>query len=234
MPVPPIGRTRPELDRWAARVMRQGRIPGLALGLVRGGRTVLARGYGFRDRAHRAPATPDTIFGIASMTKSFTALSILRLQEDRKLRVTDPVVRHLPEFRTAEPRRTSRITLEHFLTHSSGLPPLPSIYYTSGRSIARDPPYDPRVARRVGIDPDHPPIDTYEGLMEFLGTTRYRLLGPPGPGSAIRTRVSGSSAPSSSVPGVGPTSGSSRRRSSARPGWTTRRSTRGSCSGSPR
>ncbi len=160
--------------------MRRARIPGLALGLVRAGRPVLARGYGYRDRAGRAPATPDTIFGIASMTKSFTALSVLRLQEEGRLKVEDPVVRHLPEFRTPEPRWTSRITLEHFLTHSSGLPPLPSLYYTSGRSIARDPPYDPRTARRVGIDPDHPPIDTYEGLMEYLGTTTYRLLGPPG------------------------------------------------------
>ena len=180
MPARPGSGTIPELDRWVARVMRQGRIPGVALGLNRKGRTVLARGYGYRDRELRAPATPDTIFGIASMTKSFTALSILRLQEDGRLRVRDPVIRHLPEFRTPEPRRTPRITLEHFLTHSSGLPPLPSIYYTSGRSVARDPPYDPRVARRVGIDPDHPPIDTYEELMEFLGTTRYRLLGPPG------------------------------------------------------
>ena len=180
MPARPVPGTIPALDLWTHRVMREGRIPGLALGLVRGGRTVFARGYGFRDRQHRAPTTPDTVFGIASMTKSFTALSILRLQEERKLRVTDPVVRHLSEFRTPEPRRTARITLEHFLTHSSGLPPLPSIYYTSGRSIARDPPYDPRVARRVGIDPDHPPIDTYEDLMAFLGTARYRLLGPPG------------------------------------------------------
>ena len=170
----------PTLDRFTERVMRKGRIPGIALGLLRNGRTVLARGYGYRDREHGAPATPDTVFGIASMTKSFTALSVLRLQEEGRLKVRDPVVRHLPEFRTPEPRRTARITLEHFLTHSSGLPPLPSIYYVSARSVARDPPYDPRVARRVGIDPDHPPIDTYEGLMEYLGTARYRLLGPPG------------------------------------------------------
>lgn len=169
-----------ELDRFAERVMRQGRIPGLALGLIGGGRPVRRQGYGFRDREHRLPATPDTVFGIASMTKSFTALSVLRLQEEGRLTVRDPVVRHLPEFRTPEPRRTARITLEHLLTHSSGLPPLPSIYYTSGRSVARDPPYDPRVARRVGIDPAHPPIDTYEGLMGYLATARYRLLGPPG------------------------------------------------------
>lgn len=114
------------------------------------------------------------------MTKSFTALAVLRLEEDRALRLTDPVVRHLPEFRTPDARRTRRIALHHLLTHSSGLPPLPSIYYTSGRSVARDPPYDPRVARRVGIDPDHPPIDTYEGLLDYLANERYRLLGPPG------------------------------------------------------
>ncbi len=120
------------------------------------------------------------MYGIASMTKSFTALAILRLAEDGALRVQDPVVRHLPEFRTPDPRSTARIRLHHFLSHSSGLPPLPSIYYTSGRSIARDPPYDPRVARRVGIDPDHPPLDTYEELMDYFARARYRLLGPPG------------------------------------------------------
>ena len=54
------------------------------------------------------------------------------------------------------------------------------IYYTSARSLARDPPYDPKVARRVGIDPGHPPIDTSEEMMEYLRKTRYRMLGPPG------------------------------------------------------
>ncbi len=160
--------------------MRRSRIPGLSLGLVRRGRRLLARGYGYRDRARGLPATERTVYGIASMTKSFTALAILRLAEDRALRLTDPVRRHLPEFRTRDPRGTRRILLHHLLSHSSGLPPLPSIYYTSARSLARDPVYDPRVARRVGVDPDHPPIDTYEGVLEYLATERYRLLGPPG------------------------------------------------------
>ncbi len=169
-----------DLDRFVNGVVRRRRIPGLALGFLRDRRVVLARGYGERDVSGGRPATPDTVFGIASMTKSFTALAVLRLQELHRLRVSDPVVRHLPQFRTPDPRWTRRITLHHFLTHSSGLPPLPSIYYTSGRSLERDPPYDPKVARRVGIDPDHPPIDTYEQLLDYLGTTRYRLLGPPG------------------------------------------------------
>jgi CubicO group peptidase (beta-lactamase class C family) len=120
------------------------------------------------------------MYGIASVTKSFTALAILRLAEHGLLKVSDPVRRHLPDFRVrgADARRPIRIL--HFLTHTSGLPPLPSVYYASMRSIRSDPPYDPRVARRVGIDPDHAPIDTYEQLLRFLSEERYTLLGPPG------------------------------------------------------
>ncbi len=169
-----------EIDRFATRLMRRARIPGLSLGVSKRGRTVLAKGYGFRDRERGLPASPATVYGIASITKSFTALAILRLQEQGRLRVTDPVLRHLPEFRTPSPRWTPKIQLHHFLSHTSGLPPLPSVYYASARSLARDPPYDPKVARRVGVDPDHLPLDTYEQVLEFLATERYRMLGPPG------------------------------------------------------
>jgi CubicO group peptidase (beta-lactamase class C family) len=168
------------LDRFVQRAVQRNRIPGLAFLLARNGRRLIAKGYGYRDVAQQLPVTPRTVFGIASVTKSFTALGILRLQEEGRLRVTDPVVRHLPEFGTPSPRWTRRIQLHHLLSHSSGLPPLPSIYYTSGRSLARSPVNDPRVSRKVGIDPDHPPIDTYPQLMEYLRTTRYELLGPPG------------------------------------------------------
>jgi len=168
------------LDAFIRKAVRRHRIPGLAFLLAQNGRRLVAKGYGYRDVAQRLPVTPRTIFGIASVTKSFTALGIHRLQEEGQLRVTDPVIRHLPEFGTPSPRWTRRIQLHHFLTHSSGLPPLPSIYYTSGRSLARSPVNDPRVSRKVGIDPDHAPIDTYEQLMEYLRTTRYELLGPPG------------------------------------------------------
>lgn len=170
----------PAIDRIARRVLRTGKIPGLSLGLVRGGKRLYAEGHGVRDRELGLPASAETVYGVASVTKSFTALAILRLEEHGRLRVQDPVVRHLPEFRTPEPARTRRITLHHFLTHTSGLPPLPSIYYAAARGFVHDPPYDPRVARRVGISPDHPPIDSYDGMLDFLATEPYRLLGPPG------------------------------------------------------
>ena len=165
---------------FAARWMRRWKVPGAAVGVVERGRRPVLRGYGFRDRERRRPATPRTVFGLASVTKSFTAMAILRLEEEGKLSVHDPIVRYLPEFATPDARASRRITIHHFLTHTSGIPPLPSIYYTGLRSFGDRPPYDPAVARRVGIDPAHEPIDTYEQMLEFLRRTPYRLLGPPG------------------------------------------------------
>jgi CubicO group peptidase (beta-lactamase class C family) len=150
------------------------------VGLVERTGARLTRGYGFRDVAHRRPATSRTVYGLASITKSFTALAVLRLQELGALRVHDRVTRHLPEFRTPDPRQTAKITLHHLLTHSSGLPPLPSLFYLWSRSERLDPTYDPRVAQRYGIDAGRPPIDSYEQLLEFLGSEPYRLTGPPG------------------------------------------------------
>ncbi|MGD0588684.1 MAG: serine hydrolase domain-containing protein [Thermoplasmata archaeon] len=168
------------LDRIVERGMARTKTPGLSLGLLRPGRPPFVRGYGYRNREAQLPATPRTVYGIASVTKSFTALAILRLAEHGLLRVSDPVVRHLPELSIPGASARRPIRLRHFLTHSSGLPPLPSIYYTSMRSVRRDPPYDRRVARRVGVDPDHAPIDTYEQLLRYLSEERYTLLGPPG------------------------------------------------------
>lgn len=168
------------LDRIVEARMARAKTPGLSLGLLRPGRPPFVKGYGYRNREARLPATPRTVYGIASVTKSFTALAILRLAEHGRLRVSDPVARHLPELHLPGASSRRPVRLHHFLTHSSGLPPLPSIYYTSMRSVRREPPYDPRVARRVGIDPDHAPIDTYEQLMQFLSNERYTLLGPPG------------------------------------------------------
>ena len=169
-----------ELDRIVRNGMARAKTPGVSLGLIRPGRPPFAKGYGFRNREAKLPATPRTMFGIASVTKSFTALSILRLADEGRLRVSDPVTRHLPELRIRGASARQPIRIHHFLTHSSGLPPLPSIYYASMRSLRHDPPYDPKVARRVGVDPDHVPIDTYEQLMRYLSEERYTLLGPPG------------------------------------------------------
>lgn len=92
--------------------------PGCAAAVVRDGRTVYARGFGLADLSHRVPIGPDTVFEIASMTKQFTALSVLLLEADGKLRLDDSVQQHLPEVAKliAQP-----ISLRQLLHHTGGL-----------------------------------------------------------------------------------------------------------------
>jgi CubicO group peptidase (beta-lactamase class C family) len=98
-------------------------LPGIAVGVVSGDELVWAQGFGMADRAAARPMAPDTRFRMASHSKLFTATSIMQLREQGKLRLDDPVSDYLPwfEVRNASPDDPP-ITIEHLLTHSSGLP----------------------------------------------------------------------------------------------------------------
>lgn len=81
------------------------------------GITVFAKGYGFADGAHRLAVTPDTAFWTASVAKQFTAAAVLRLVEMGRLRLEDPVARHLGDL----PEAWAPITVHHLLSHTSGI-----------------------------------------------------------------------------------------------------------------
>lgn len=80
---------------------------------------LLAKGYGYADRAQRAPNTVRTRFRIASITKSFTAIVALQLAQRGAPKLTDPICRHLE----ACPVGWTSITIAHLLSHTSGVPP---------------------------------------------------------------------------------------------------------------
>lgn len=80
------------------------------------GKVIHSAGYGFADREQQILNAPDTQFYIASLTKQFTALAIMQLQEQGLLNVEDPVTKYLPDFHNG-----SEITIKHLLTHSAGL-----------------------------------------------------------------------------------------------------------------
>ncbi|MFQ5616833.1 MAG: serine hydrolase domain-containing protein, partial [Anaerolineales bacterium] len=130
--------------------------------VAKGDTILLKKGYGMAEFTHGYPNQPDTIFRLASLTKPFTALAIMMLQEDGLLNVNDPIGMYLPEFPNG-----GRITIAHLLSHSSGIP--------SNSPI-----------------PDEDLPDNLEGLIEFIkglplefspGTDRnysnngYRVLG---------------------------------------------------------
>ncbi|MGJ5820426.1 serine hydrolase domain-containing protein [Paludibaculum fermentans] len=96
----------------------QGRSPGLAVLVRQDGRTLFQRGYGVTDLRSATPIDPETNFRLASFTKQFTAMSVMLLVKDGKLRYDDPLTKVFPDF----PAYGQAITIRHLLTHTSGLP----------------------------------------------------------------------------------------------------------------
>jgi len=93
-------------------------IPGVALEVVQHGNVVKRCGYGLADLESHATVSPETVFEIGSITKQFTAASVLLLAQDGKLNVDDKISKYLKDT----PKAWSEITIRHLLTHTSGLP----------------------------------------------------------------------------------------------------------------
>lgn len=112
----------PEIDRLFSDFQVDSHAPGLVYGIVANGRLVHVKGLGVQDLVHRRPVTPDSLFRIASMTKAFTALSILKLRDDGKLSLDDLAETYVPEMRgwTYPTRDSPRIRIRDLLTHSAG------------------------------------------------------------------------------------------------------------------
>lgn len=162
-------------EAYAEGLLERHGVPGGAVAAARDGAVVYARGFGSADVEQGIIAGPDTIFGVASVTKSFTAAAIMRLVDTGQLTVEDPVIEYLPEFRL--PRGDAAgVRIHHFLTHTSGFPPLPSRWYAFGTSARADPdgetPPVPVAAR--------PPIETPVDLMAYLADGDWTPLGRPG------------------------------------------------------
>ncbi|MFW5935000.1 MAG: serine hydrolase [Halolamina sp.] len=108
-----------EVARLCRRVVRDECLPGLSVAVTDADGTVYADGFGSRDLAGNRPATPGTLYGIASCTKSVAGVAILQLVESGICELDDPISASVPvEFDEPEP------TIHHLLTHSSGLPSL--------------------------------------------------------------------------------------------------------------
>jgi CubicO group peptidase (beta-lactamase class C family) len=104
-----------------AEIARQ-HVPGLALVIMKQGQPVRVQGYGFANIEHHVPVHPDTLFQTGAIGKQFTAVAVMLLVEDGKVRLDDSVRKYLPDA----PRSWDPITLRHLLNHTSGLPANPS------------------------------------------------------------------------------------------------------------
>ena len=111
------------LELWIEEQRTYRDVPGLSIGVIHDQELIWARGFGVSDLETRTPATTATVYRIGSITKLFTSVAVLQLRDAGKLRLDDPVSRHLEWFEVqssfpGEPE----ITVRHLLTHTSGLP----------------------------------------------------------------------------------------------------------------
>lgn len=146
-------------------------VPGMALAVARNGEVIHEWSHGFRNREGLLPAMPRSRFGIGSITKCFTAIAILQLQDAGRLLVSDPVLRYLPELRIPN---ADQITLHHLLTHTSGLPALGTEPYAAVSSDPDMPALQP--LGRAG----RTRIDSTEELVALLGELDFEPVGLPG------------------------------------------------------
>jgi CubicO group peptidase (beta-lactamase class C family) len=112
-----------ELDTALAADFAKDGVGGLSIGVVAGKSLVWSRHYGFAEAETRRPPTNDTAYRIGSITKQFTALAMLQLVEQGKMRLTDPLEKYVPEIRQVKdvPSSTPPITLLQVSTMHSGL-----------------------------------------------------------------------------------------------------------------
>jgi len=134
-------------------LMKEQHICGATVSVKQGDKTIYEGCFGQRDLESRAPVTPDTVFGLASVSKSFAALAIMQLCDDGKVYPDAPVTTYLPEFKIRGLPDMTRVRIHHLLSHSTGLPPL---------------------RRRQGEFSD------FSQHLEYIATAEYELLGQPG------------------------------------------------------
>jgi CubicO group peptidase (beta-lactamase class C family) len=122
------------LDELVASLLKEGGAPGLALVIVKDDAVIVARGYGTRTLGAQDAVDADTLFGIASLTKAFTATALGILVDRNQIRFDDPLATAMPGFRVADPYVTAHLTLRDALAHRTGTASADLLWYARPNS----------------------------------------------------------------------------------------------------
>jgi CubicO group peptidase (beta-lactamase class C family) len=152
-----------DLDAFVVRAMKEYRVPGAAVAVVRDGRVVLEKGYGVRDATAPGAVDADTIFQLASVTKSLTAAAAASVVDEGKLDWDTPVFNYLPEFVGYDPYMTRWLTERDLLAMRTGWPEfqgdlLDSFGYSRKEIVRRLRYFKPRYSLREVAQYSNPGI----------------------------------------------------------------------------
>lgn len=154
------------------------KVPGLALLAAHNGEIIFQHMHGYRDVANHLPVTAHTVFGVASVTKSVTALAVMQAQDQGALTVNDRILDWLPELGSIQNPYINEVTIHHLLSHTAGFPGLPAVNLARVNSVRRDPDW-PILLDGLPNPFDVEPIATVEELMQVMVRLNFKFLGPP-------------------------------------------------------
>ena len=119
-------------ERFAEDIQKQYEAVGIAVSVFDKDKVLYRKNFGYRDLETKAPIDDDTIFGCASISKSFTALSVMQLAEEGKVDINAPLCKYIPEFKDPQ---DEPVLVRHLLSHAGGFFPMPRILV---EHVARD------------------------------------------------------------------------------------------------
>jgi CubicO group peptidase (beta-lactamase class C family) len=126
-----------DFDAYAAKAMKDWKVPGMAIAIVRNDSIVFAKGYGVRKLGDPTPVDPRTLFAIGSASKAFTAAGIAMLVDDGKMKWDEHIAAYLPGFQMFDPYVTRELTVRDVLSHRSGLARGDLMWYGAGYDRAQ-------------------------------------------------------------------------------------------------
>ena len=124
------------LDAEVAQALQDFKVPGVAIAVVKEGKVILAKGYGYRDLEKQLPVTTKTLFAIGSITKSFTVATLGTLVDEGRLGWDQPVHSLLPDFVLKDAWASEHVTPRDLVTHRTGLPRHDLTWYSADFSRA--------------------------------------------------------------------------------------------------
>ncbi len=179
-----------DFDDFVNQALKDWNVPGVAVAVVQDGKVILLKGYGYRDIEKQLPVTPNTLFAIGSITKSFTVSTLGMEMDEGKVDWDKPVRDYLPTFKMYDPVLTEQMTIRDLITHRSGLPRHDMVWYSSDFSR------EDIIRRLQYLEPNKPLRSTFQynnlmfmtagyiaGLLNgksWEDTVRERILTPLG------------------------------------------------------
>ncbi len=124
------------LDNRIEKIISDWEVPGCAVGVIKNGKLIFAKGFGFRDVENKLPVTPNTIFPIASNSKLFTSTAIGMIVNEGNLEYDKPINSLVPEMEFKTQNLNSNVTLRDMLCHRTGISGNDAIWYGSSFSRA--------------------------------------------------------------------------------------------------